>query len=592
MDLRRFWRDNLTVLGETRRKLPRVMLIVVLAALLDLASLGLAAPFIVLLFNPGALDVPVAGPLREIGAALALTDRTATAWLGVAVGVAFALKAFMAFHLQRAVAAFSELHRSRLMGRLMEARLNQPYEQLLNRNSSETISDILTTTQQYASGILIPLLRLTAEVLALVVVVAYLARVSLGTLLLSGAVLLCVLSLYGLAVRKRLGVAGTEYTKASADLIKAVNQALGGVAEIRILGKEQVVLEDVQREASRLSGAMITFLALQSIPRPLIEFSVVALLVCMGLFSPQAGGAADIGPLLGIFAVASLRLLPGITSIISVLGMVRNSSHTVGRLAQELVRIDAAPMAGAAPAKARDSRKTRFESVDFDGVSYAYPGEGTPAVRGVSFRIRAGQAIGVVGRTGSGKTTVAALLLGLLRPCEGRILVNGHEQELDSTEWRRHLAFVPQSVFLLDDSVRRNIALGERDHEIDDARIRSVVEAAQLQELLGLGGRGLDARVGERGALLSGGQRQRIALARALYFDRDIIVMDEATASLDHETERAVVSAIRSLHGSKTLFIIAHRTSTLEGCDLVLRMDAGRIVETGSYDRLVRAAQG
>jgi ABC-type multidrug transport system fused ATPase/permease subunit len=247
---------------------------------------------------------------------------------------------------------------------------------------------------------------------------------------------------------------------------------------------------------------------------------------------------------------------------------------------------------GAEPARGIAGRSESFRSLALEDVSFTYPGADAPALDGLSLRINANESVGIVGLSGSGKTTLVDVLLGLLEPQSGKMLYNDRLLAEALSEWRAQVAYLPQQVFLVDDTLRRNVALGVKDDEIDEARLHEALRQASLAELVTQLPAGANTRLGEHGVRLSGGQRQRVALARAFYYGRDVLVMDEATSALDHETEQEIVEEIERLKGRKTVLVIAHRLSTIARCDRIIRLEDGRIVERGTYADMFSGGDG
>jgi ATP-binding cassette subfamily C protein len=274
-------------------------------------------------------------------------------------------------------------------------------------------------------------------------------------------------------------------------------------------------------------------------------------------------------PLLGVIGASAVRLMPASTALLSNFNNLRINRFMVSTLAQDLA-ID--EPASACPAGAGGDPLGPFRSIEAQGVDFAYEAGGKRVFHGFDFRIASGEIVGLMGSSGAGKSTLADLLLGLLAPQSGRILVNDVPLESVRRAWQSKVAYIPQTPYLLDDSLRRNIALGVADGSIDDARVLAAIEDARLGPFLGSLAEGLDARLGERGVRMSGGQRQRVSIARALYHDREFLVLDEATSALDVETEQEVIETIRSLAGRKTMLIIAHRESTLTCCTRRVRL--------------------
>jgi ABC-type multidrug transport system fused ATPase/permease subunit len=232
-----------------------------------------------------------------------------------------------------------------------------------------------------------------------------------------------------------------------------------------------------------------------------------------------------------------------------------------------------------------------FENIEVDSLVFSYEGIESPVLKNVNVHIRKGEAVGFVGQSGSGKSTLIDIMLGLLHPQGGLVSVNGQRIDDVKQSWQQQIGYIPQTIFLMDDSLRRNIAIGIADKEIDELAITEALKSAQLEDFVASLPEGIDTVVGERGVRLSGGQRQRIGIARALYHRPSVLVLDEATSSLDTETEHGVMQAVQALQGDKTVIIVAHRLSTVEYCDRLYRLDAGRIVDEGTFDEVMNRSQ-
>lgn len=583
--MREYARQFLYVLGDARRRLPAVLGLMFASAGLDLVGLGLIVPLIIAL-GGAASDQAGAFPLWLPFDAL--TDPWIVTAICAGLATAFVLKGFAAVRVQRAIVTFSDRHRSELMSRLMASYLAQPYEFHLRRNSAEAVERILNTSYEYATRTLGASLRIVVDALTLLVIIGFLSAANWVVLLLLVVPLAIAMVLFVRATRARTARAGEEVSVTSTELVRVVNHAVGAIREVRVLGVEQSTLADLRVQADRLAEASAGFSALLAIPRVVVEAMMVALfagLTLLAVWNYVEGSSIFL--VLGVLGFAAMRVMPGVTSLIGSINALIHSREAL-RLLYEDLRAPSAPLA--APRRSGGAARG-FRHVRIEDVTYAYPGESRPAVAGLSMAFGAGQAIGIVGRSGAGKSTAVDLLLGLLRPGSGRILVDGRDIQEDLRAWMDVVAYIPQSVFLTDDSLVHNIAFGQDAASVDRARLEMAVRASQLDELVRDLPRGLDTVVGERGVRLSGGQRQRVALARALYFDRELIVMDEATSALDTETEREVIRAIGALHGKKTLVIIAHRISTLKGCDAIFALEGGRVREVTSYDALAAMAQ-
>lgn len=584
--MREYARQYRFVLGEAWRRLPGIVALMFASAALDLLGLGLIVPLIIAL---GGATYEQASTFPQWLPSDLLGDPWAVSGLCAALSAAFVLKGFATVRVQRAIVMFSDGHRSELMGRLMASYLTQPYEFHLQRNSAELIERILNTTFLYSGGTLGASLRFAVDVLTLLVIIGFLSAANWVVLLMLLVPIGAAMTLFIRATRRRIARAGEQVTSSSAAVVRAVSQAVGAIREVRVLGVEASTLEQLRSNADRLAEATAGYSALSAVPRAVVEATVVMLLAGLTLLATWSYvEGASIFLTLGVLGFAAMRVMPGVTSLISSINALIHSRDALRSLYEDLQMPEPSPKTGPRPEVARPAS---FREVRIEDVAFTYPGGARPAIAGLSLAFTAGQAIGIVGRSGAGKSTAVDLLLGLLRPDAGRILVDNRDIRQDLRGWMDLVAYIPQSVFLTDDSLLHNIAFGQAAADIDLARLEMAVRASQLDEMVRELPRGLGTVVGERGVRLSGGQKQRVALARALYYDRELIVMDEATASLDAETEREVIRAIRSLHGKKTLVIIAHRTSTLEGCDAIFALEGGRVREVTSYRELSAAAR-
>ncbi len=573
-EARNYLRAYLFLLGARRRSVPLMVLRMLVLAGLDLVGVGLVAPFMTIVTTgeiPLVLGIGGASPQVVFWALSASL-----------VGV-FVVKSILGFRLTRTIVGFSEACRADLVRRLMAVYQNEPWETHLQRNTSESIHRVLWYTANYSSRTLAASLRLLSNSIVCVALIVLLAAVNLVAV----AVMVLVLGVTFLAVHGLVRPRLTATERISADenkrVIVGVQQALGAFREIRLQGAEPYFRSVVADAADRLARSSARGSGLMQVPRYSFEVAIVTVVVVLGGVTRMLDGAPAIAvPTLGMFALAGLRLLPAVTSLLNGLNQLRSSRFAVEALAEELG--DARPTGPArAPVEATtvpaSEPPTPFRSLELKDVGFTYQGAERPALHDVNLTIRAGDALGLMGRSGAGKSTLADVILGLLAPQRGAVHVNGVDIQDDLRGWWRRIAYIPQRVFLLDDTLRANVTIGVPDDRVDQTRLAEALHQAQLDDVVSSLPAGIETMVGEDGSRLSGGQRQRVALARALYQGRDLIVLDEATSALDAETEAAVVESIRGLASSKTLVVIAHRETTLAGCTRYLHMKDGRLEE-------------
>jgi len=411
------------------------------------------------------------------------------------------------------------------------------------------------------------------------VLVATSPMLALATAIVLVAAILFTLRVTRRAVLKR----GQAQHDLGASMVRSLQQALGGVKELKVLGRERFFSDEYaarQREALAISYLSA---AIDSVPAVALQ----TVLVCGGLglvatLTVSGLTGLETLPIAAVFGYVGLRLLPMANGVVATLNHIRSSRAAVDELYADFTAL-------ATVNDTPDAPHLEFTgSIVLDAVSFTYPSAATPAIADISVTIRRGESIGIIGPTGAGKSTLVDVILGLLPPTRGRVLVDGRDLSSTSVPWKRRVGYVPQAIYLIDDTLQRNIALGIPDEEIDPERIRAAVAAAQLERFVHSLPQGLGTLVGERGIRLSGGERQRLAIARALYHDPDVLIFDEATASLDVHTEADITRTITALHDVKTVIVIAHRLSSVKACDRLVWLTSGRVVDIGSFGELQR----
>jgi ATP-binding cassette, subfamily B, bacterial PglK len=465
---------------------------------------------------------------------------------------------------------------AQLSQRLFTVYLRQPYTFHLQRNSAQLIRNAINEVAQFSGNAMIPGMQLLTEVLVLAGLCTLLFVVEpVGALLVVG-VLAGATWLFHHVTRKHILRWGQARLRHDGLRFQHLQQGLGGVKDVKLLGREREFLD--RYRAHNLESARAGHLqkTLQQFPRLWLELLAVAGFVALVLsILAQGHGIETVLPTLGLFAAAAFRTLPSVNRVISAVQSVRYGIPVIDTLYTEL-QLDAP-----APARAGSAKALR-DSLQIDCVDFTYPAAGAPALRGLSMSVRRGEAVGIIGPSGAGKSTLVDILLGLLKPDRGEVRIDGVDIHGDLRSWQDQIGYVPQSIFLTDDTLRRNVAFGLPDDQIDEPAVLRAIRAAQLESFVSELPAGLETMVGERGIRLSGGQRQRIGIARALYHDPAVLVLDEATSSLDTATEHGVMDAVEALQGEKTIVVVAHRLSTVQGCGRLYRLEAGAIVQEGS----------
>ena len=480
---------------------------------------------------------------------------------------------------------FISNNKVKMSTKMIRCYMHKPYTFHLQRNTSEIIRNI-TGDVNGAFSVISTIFALVADVLIVAALAVYLFAVdTIMTLSILAALGICSL-LYFLVVRRKIRNAGQENRRITSKMYKAIQQAMGSIKEVKIMGREPFfskVYEETGKQSVEL-GRRYAFIS--AIPGRLIEtLCICAVLSVIAVKIATGAELVSVIPSLSAFAVAAIRLMPKANSINNCINNITYNLPSLEALYEDLVESDREEEARQKEIEEKQRQKKTVSvgqerDVFVRNVSFTYPNRSKPVFENVNLTVKCGQSVGIVGATGAGKTTLVDLILGLLKPDKGTVCYGKLDIYEDYAHWQRHIGYIPQNIYMVDDTIRNNIALGIDEDKIDDETVWKALESAQLADFVRSLEDGLDTVIGERGVRISGGQRQRIGIARALYYDPDILFFDEATSSLDNETEAAVMESISAIGSQKTMIIVAHRLTTLKNCDKVYRVEDGAIVET------------
>jgi ABC-type multidrug transport system fused ATPase/permease subunit len=554
-----------------RRQLLPVLALMLVGALAELISIGAILPFLAAIAAPET--VLASSPLRGALAALGLDTPIE---LIVATTIAFAVSAVLAgaarlllvWASQRFVFGVAK----ELSVAVYSRTLHQPYAYHTALNSNETLGAI-NKAQLVSNQLLVPLMQAVSACVIAVFILVGLLIIDPVVALASGLGFTAIYLVVMKTTRRVMQRNGSVIARAQGERLQAASEGLGGIRDVLLDRSQSVFVSRFAKVESRLRTAQAENNFVGQAPRFIVEGLGLVLIAGLALaLSLRDGGLVAAIPLLGALALGAQRLVPLMQNIYS--GWAQYQSN--GRMLYDILDVLRLPEAGQFTAVAAGERLPFAREIVLDRLGFSYPAASRPAVEDISLVIPRGARIGFVGKTGSGKSTLMDLVLGLLTPSEGRILIDGVElTDANRSAWQAQIAHVPQSIYLADASIAENIAFGVRPAEIDRTRVAEAAARAELADVIDALPKGYDCLVGERGIRLSGGQRQRIGIARALYKQASVLVFDEATSALDTETETAVMRAIESLDRNLTILIIAHRLSTVEGCDEVVRLDNG-----------------
>jgi len=557
---------------------------------LQVAGVGSVMPVLSLLANPDALaeSAFLAWVYDYLGFA---TYRSFLIFIGsAAIGIVVLSNVFMAL-LMWLISRFTWQVHGRLSTELLASYLHSPYVLFLDRNTADLRKNVLQEVERFTGNIIGSMLGLCAFGITIIFLVSFLIWLNpifagLAVVVLGGG----YIALF-LVVRRVLMRAGGARVEADVLRHKVVAESMDGIKETKVLGTESSFLVRFAPPTRAVATAMIKQQVLAQIPKYAIEaFAFGSLLVGALYFVGTGSGLRDLVSVVGVYAFAGYRLLPAVQNVYQSWSAVR-FHHAVSELIHRDLRMQprAPKVLRASSARARE-RLTFDKSIRLDNATFSYPRTLVPALNSVNLSIDKGSTVAFVGETGAGKTTAADVILGLFRPQIGAVRVDGVALDDDAIvrRWQNNVGYVPQDIFLVDDTIAANIAFGVPAAEIDMEAVRRAAQVARIDRFID---DELPLRyqtvVGERGIRMSGGQRQRVGIARALYRDPAVLVLDEATSDLDVRTESLVHEAIMSVRGAKTVIIIAHRLSITKACDRLFVFDHGRVVAEGRHDQVV-----
>lgn len=558
-----------------------LMFLLVLGAALELASVGVLFPAIQLMQDRTSMDENIW--FQKLNDTVGLpTDEGLYIGLFAFVLVTFIIKSTSLLLINRYQFNYFANIQSEFSIRLFTKYLLSDYKFFFEANSSILVRSVTEDIKNVVVLIIFASITIVTEIfvaIPLFLFLVWLNPLVSGLTLLVGGICFYLISIF---ISKQLKPLGAVIQTDSSKLIQNVQEGVGGIKELKILAREPFFLKSFEQRASSYAIGLGRHLFLNTVPRLILELMFVIIFLGVLLVLSFKGSLYDSLPMLAVYAAASFRLIPGLNRAAAAFNSVNMGQASLKVVVEGLSAVDPAEkcMPEIQP------EPILFESLSVNSVTYDYP-NGKKAIRDMSFEIQAGEIIGIIGPSGAGKTTLMDLLLGLLKPSDGKILVNSEDIYSNIKHWQSLIGYVPQNIFLVDGSIRSNIALGMSDTEINDTKVWEALKKANLEAYVKSIPDGLDTQVGERGVKFSGGQRQRIGIARALYREPPVLVLDEATSALDGESEQEIIKEVALLKGKKTIIIIAHRISSLSACDRILEIESGEISSVKSYAEIV-----
>ena len=510
-------------------------------------------------------------------------DDTRTLMIFVMTGliVIFAVKNIFLFFQQKVQLKFVYTNQFATSRRMMINFMERPYEYYLNADTS-VIQRSITSDVNNMYGLILSLLQLVSEGIVFVCLVAVSLVTDVVMSITVAVLLVAALLIIKCVLKPIMRKAGEENQDYYSGLYKWIDQSVMGIKEIKIANKENYFINEYAKCGAGYVNAVQRYNLYNATPRLLIETVAIAGMILYVMISLlQGANVEEIMPQIGLLAVAAMRLIPcanRINNHLTSISYFEPFFMGVSDNLQEEIRDENIDYDEASYQKKVEVEKLKIrEKIELKDIVYKYPNTEVLIFDHADMEIPIGKSVGIVGTSGAGKTTVVDILLGLLRLQSGEILADGVEVRDHYQSWLKNIGYIPQTIFMIDSTIRKNVAFGYADEDIDDEKVWRALKEAQLDEFVRGLPEGLDTGIGERGIRLSGGQRQRIGIARALFEDPEVLVLDEATSALDNETEAAIMDSINRLHGRKTLIIIAHRLQTIEKCDMVYRVENGKV---------------
>ena len=564
--IKSFW-EKLNFIFDRQEKVKLVLLLfgILLTTVLELMGVVAIMPFVNVVMDPTVIERKAY--LKWLYDFLHLSSTNGfIAALGVILIIVYIVKNLALILLYYVQYAFTFHSQKKLSARMLRCYMDQSYTFHLQNNSADLMRNIEWDVSMMFQAI-ISMLGLLAEVCVCVVLGGYLLiqdkSIAIGMVAILGLFVL----LFAKPYKRYLKTIGDEDRKYRAGITRWMQQSLGGIKETKILGREKYFCDQFDDCYGNWSDREKMYRLLQAAPKPVLEaLCVTALLAVIIVKLLHGTSSAYFITAVSVFAVAAIRLLPSINRITSSYGSIVFNMPAFDAVYHDLKEIEELTKEKDAE-EADDVILPYHKQIEVKNLTFSYQGKEEHVLENVNIHIDKNQSVAFIGPSGAGKTTLVDIILGILPPTEGQVLVDGVDIARHQGQWRRNLGYIPQSIYLLDDTIRNNILFGQKCE--DEEQLWKAVEEAQLKEFILTLENGIDTVIGENGICLSGGQRQRIGIARALYTNPEVLVLDEATSALDNETEAAVMDAINHLTGNKTLIIIAHRLSTTRQCDVI-----------------------
>lgn len=574
--------------SQQKKELLVLQIFVILMAFAEIVGVASIGPFMALVGNMDVLqgDNFLARIYQQSAIA---TPQNFIILAGLASLTALAVAALISIFTLWRLSIFGSKVGIELGDRLFTYYMHQPWLFHAGSSSASLNKKIASDTSAITSYLIQPILSMNARVVLAVFIILPIVYMSPSVALIGLFIFASAYFLIYSAVKRQLDQNGTSLSDSQTRRYTLMSEGFGGIKDVLLLGRQSSFVRQFKEAGAKLYYAQGTNQTIIQSPRYLMEVVALGAIIFLVIYlvKTNEGNLSKVLPMLAVYAVAGFKLLPAFQNIYNSIATIKAGLASFYAVKEDLynsMSIDQPKVNTSTVDKGIVLR----DFIELNDIQFYYPGKPIPALDGLQIKIPAKKVIGIVGSTGSGKSTLIDIILGLIHPDKGKMLVDGVEiNELNKSAWQRTVGFVPQSIYLANSSIIENIGFGLPVEEINIEKVKSAIKLAHLDDLVAQLPKGLDTVVGERGVQLSGGQRQRLGIARALYQEADILILDEATSALDGITEKAIMDAIHDFSGKKTIIMIAHRFATIQKCDVIFMLEHGKVVDQGTYTELI-----
>ena len=571
-------KKSLYILGRFRSRLPLMLFLFLIVSIIDVMGIGLIGPFVALLGHQGDIveDYPIF--LTFFGYS---DNKAIIMFIGVSLALVFCFKGVVAFFVQKRIISLGYEIRTDVIDKLVKSYQKTSYEDIAIKDVSSVVVNANTHVGLFVDSVFVPALRVSIELIVVLGIFLLMAYTSLLLVVIISVFLSFVILVYFKFIKAKLYYYGQIMSTKEVAIIDEIKHIIGAFREIRLLGVEGFFRNEIRNDVIKFGEAGVITKTLHLISRYVVEATLVIFIVTIVIYMIyQSEPIEYIFSVLSVFAVGSLRLVPSFNAIGLGFANIRTATYALNSLHDELFNIDNTQDI---KIDSKGFPLEEFHYLELKNLSYAYKIKKKSIIlKNINLRIDSGDFVAISGKSGSGKSTLMDVMAGMLKPSEGTFLINNIEvnevTDMNMKWWQQKCAYIPQSVFLTNSSIKKNIALGINEDDINHERLKIAVAGANLEQVMKKNNMNLDSNVGEGGVKLSGGQKQRVALARALYAGREVIFMDEATSALDKETEDEVMTHIESLRGHVTIILITHSQSALKNCNQVFNLIDGSLI--------------